>query len=62
MLAVNFVVWVGEQRSVVVVLVVIVRVLALVVDFREVMMTSPPELAHSAPLPPTSLGRPDTSS
>ena len=31
---------------VVVVLVVIVGVLALVVDSREVMMTSPPELAH----------------
>ena len=34
----------------------------LVVDFWEVIMTTPPELAHSAALPPTSLGRPDTSS
>ena len=34
---------------VVVVFVVIVCVLALFTDFREVMLTSPPELAHSAP-------------
>ena len=27
-------------------------VLALVMDFREVMLTSPPELAHCAPPPP----------
>ena len=32
--------------------VVIVGVLALMVDFQEVMMTSPPELAHCAPPPP----------
>ena len=58
----NFVVWVAVQWLVVVVLAVIIRVLALVVDFWEVIMTTPPELAHSAALPPTSLGRPDTSS
>ena len=28
------------------------RVLALVLDFREVMLTSPPELAYCAPPPP----------
>ena len=28
------------------------RVFALVIDFKEVMLTSPPELAHCAP-PPT---------
>ena len=33
-----------------VVFVVIVGVLALVVDNREVMLTSPPELTHCAPL------------
>ena len=27
-------------------------VFALVMDFREVMLTSPPELAHCAPYPP----------
>ena len=34
------------QALLVVVVVVMVAVLALVVDFREVMITSPPELAH----------------
>ena len=36
----------------VVVLGVIWRMLALVMDFREVMRTSPPELGHCAPSPP----------
>ena len=45
----NFVVAVLVQWLVVVVFVVIVGVLALVVDFREVTMTSPPEMAHCAP-------------
>ena len=40
MMVVNFVVVVGIQWLVVVVIVVIVGVLALVVDFREFMMTS----------------------
>ena len=41
------------QWLVVVVFVVIVGVLELVMDFREVMLTSTPELAHCAPsLPP----------
>ena len=40
----NFMVVVGLQWSVVVVIVVIVEMLELVVDFREAMMTSPPEL------------------
>ena len=39
---------------VVVVFVLIVGLLALVVDFREVMLTSPPDLAQCAP-PPTPL-------
>ena len=30
---------------------VILGVFALVMDFQEVMLTSPPELAHRAPLP-----------
>ena len=36
--------------------VVIVGMVALVMDFREVMMTSPPELAHYAPSPPGTMG------
>ena len=48
-MVVIFVVVVVVQWLVVVVVVVMVGVLALVVDFREVMMTSPPELAHCAP-------------
>ena len=46
MVVVNFVVVVLVQWLVVVVVVVMMGVLALVMDFREVMMTSPPELAH----------------
>ena len=45
-MVVNFVVLLVVQWLVVVVVVVMVGLLALVVDFREVMMTSPPELAH----------------
>ena len=42
-----------QAIMVVVVVVVMVGVLVPVVDFREVIMTSPPELAHCAPtLPP----------
>ena len=56
MMVLNFVVVVVVQLLVVVVVqclvvvvfVVIVGVIALVVDFRKVMMTSPPELAHCA--------------
>ena len=43
MMVVNFVVVVVVQWLVVVVVVVMVGVLVLVVDLREVMMTSPPE-------------------
>ena len=39
-----------------VVFVVIVGVLALVKGFREVMLTSPPELAHCAPPPAPCIG------
>ena len=40
------------QWLVVVVFVVIVGVLQLVMDFREVMTTSPPDLAHHCAAPP----------
>ena len=49
-MVVNFVV-VVVQRLVVVGVVVLVGVLALVVDFRQVMRTSPPVLAHRATVP-----------
>ena len=45
----HFVVVMVLQWLVVVVVVVMVGLLALVVDFREVMMTSPPDLAHCDP-------------
>ena len=41
--------WLSIPETVVVVVVVMVGVLPLVVDFREVMMTSSPELAHCTP-------------
>ena len=47
-MVVSFVV-VVVQWSVMLVFVVIVGVLAPVLDFREVMLTSPPQLAHCAP-------------
>ena len=51
-MVVSFVVMVVVKWSVVVVFEEIVGVVALVVDFRGVMMTSPPKLAHYAPLTP----------
>ena len=53
-MVVSFVVVVVVKGSVVVVFEEIVGVVALGVDFREVMMTSPPELAHYASPPLTS--------
>ena len=50
-MVVNFVV-VAVQWLVVVVVLLMVGLLALVVDIKEAMMTSPPELAHCANPPP----------
>ena len=47
----EFVVGVVVQWLVVVVVVVMEVVSGLVIDFREIMLTSPPELVHSAPPP-----------
>ena len=50
-MVVNFVVAVVVQRLLVVVVAVMVGMLAVMVEFQEIMMTSPPELHN--PCPPT---------